>query len=605
MNTKMSKVIAVVLLVLMVALVGCSNNNDEWRVKVLNDKTAETGVIRAATCLFTISNYWVYGTFEPRDRCELPGKLFVAKAAGEEGARHAYYAPAFWGETIKYTMGKTTLYAACKVKAPKQRVAGGQFSLLAPKPGPWEVWCNYDENGALLWYIKTLTNGKWVENKFSAKPSEDGWFEIQITMKASQIQLQVGDEKSQWFTHDAYEQDFMMTFGSAQSIEGGEEVVSNFRSTTFSSVPYPHEGVPIPDGPEDIRPGDNALCYMVNEATPQDPRHTEGDLIQLKDGSLLLVWSYYYAGTGHDGSPARLEGKISKDGGKTWLKPWTVAEAGEGSAGNVMSVSLIYANNGDLLMAYLDKTPEMKSKSMVLVRSKDEGKTWGPRLPITPNNGNRHYANNACFQKLSTGRLVLACREYIGGIRWPYAVYSDDDGKTWKAGKHVPDPELTDFEKRTQNLNEPMIAELADGRLLMTMRSIAGGQFFSYSSDGGETWTKPYLSPLRGTCSPAAIERIPGTDDILAIWTYGFSSRTPLVSAISSDNGKSWKHLKLVEQSQYHSYCYTSITIVDDKVYLTYMHMPHFDSLMRFEVQPGYIDTRLTVLPIKWFYRDI
>jgi len=77
------------------------------------------------------------------------------------------------------------------------------------------------------------------------------------------------------------------------------------------------------------------------------------------------------------------------------------------------------------------------------------------------------------------------------------------------------------------------------------------------------------------------------------------------VSAISSDGGKSWHHLKLVEQSQYHGYCYTSITFAKGKVYLTYMHFPGFGSVQRFEVEPGYTDQRLTVLPIEWFYRDV
>ena len=139
------------------------------------------------------------------------------------------------------------------------------------------------------------------------------------------------------------------------------------------------------------------------------------------------------------------------------------------------------------------------------------------------------------------------------------------------------------------------------------MRSIAGGQFFSRSDDGGETWTKPELSPLRGRCAPATIRRIPGTDDILAIWNYGLAHRSPLVSAISSDNGKTWRHLKLVEQNRYHGYCYTSLTFVGQRAYLTYYHYPGYTARALFESKEQdfhYHDHRLTVLPIKWFYRE-
>ena len=138
----------------------------------------------------------------------------------------------------------------------------------------------------------------------------------------------------------------------------------------------------------------------------------------------------------------------------------------------------------------------------------------------------------------------------------------------------------------------------------MTMRTIAGGQYFAWSTDQGRTWSKPVLSPLRGTCSPAVLRRIPNSNDILAVWTYGYSGRTPLVSAISSDGGRTFEHLKLLEQSEYHGYCYAACTFVGDRVLLAYMHFPMYSSLFRFDVEPGYIDLRFVSLPIGWFYRD-
>ena len=88
------------------------------------------------------------------------------------------------------------------------------------------------------------------------------------------------------------------------------------------------------------------------------------------------------------------------------------------------------------------------AEGMVLRRSKDHGETWGPRIPTTPNTGIQHAANNACLRRLSTGRLLLSCRKYVkemvGTVRWLYCVYSDDDGKTWQTGRHVPDPGLDD-----------------------------------------------------------------------------------------------------------------------------------------------------------------
>lgn len=66
-----------------------------WRIETLNKKTAGTGSVKGYNCLFTIPNYWSYGIFTPQGRCELPGKLFRAKASGERGIQHVYVTPNF------------------------------------------------------------------------------------------------------------------------------------------------------------------------------------------------------------------------------------------------------------------------------------------------------------------------------------------------------------------------------------------------------------------------------------------------------------------------------------------------------------------------------
>ena len=576
-----------------------------WRVETLTFENAGTGQIRDFACLFTIPNYWPYAHFSSHTRCELPGKLFRARASGKKDDGHHYLSPAFWNEVNRYRMVDGRLYIAWRVKAPVQRVDGGRFSYVTPSTGPWKVWCNGADQGKIQWTILLLRDGKQEEERVMVDSPEDGWFDMQLVLDPRRLTLEVNRRSYGPFAHDRYEQPFSMRIGSGQPKQDGAEVVSEYREVFLHTIPYPYEGVPFAEGPEDIRPEDKAVVGFLQQANPQHPRVSEGDLVATPEGNLLAVYGDYYAGKGWDGSPARLMAMRSTDGGRTWGEPWVVADRDEGSAGNVMSASLLWAKNGDLLMVYHDKTPEMASKSMVLRRSTDGGKTWSIRIPVTdPTNKNRQIANNACLTRLSNGRIVLATREYVGGIRWPYVCYSDDDGRTWRSGKHVPDPGLTPEQKRGQNVNEPSLCELADGRLLMTMRSIAGGQYFSWSNDGGESWSRPVLSPLRGTCSPAILRRIPGTEDILAVWTNSYGGRTPLVTAVSSDGGMTWKHLKLLEQSHYHGYCYASCTFVGDRAVFTYMHYPMFKSRIRFEVQPGYMDGRFISLPIKWFYRD-
>ena len=137
----------------------------------------------------------------------------------------------------------------------------------------------------------------------------------------------------------------------------------------------------------------------------------------------------------------------------------------------------------------------------------------------------------------------------------------------------------------------------------MMMRSIAGGNFFSYSEDEGETWSQPYLSPLRGVVAPGYVGTIPSTGDVLAIWCRGLTGRTPLNSAVSRDGGKTWSPVKLLDRSEYHGYGYTSVDYVADRVVITTMRYPLFSSIERFQVQPGYSDMLFVSLPVEWFYR--
>jgi sialidase-1 len=575
--------------------------------RALSAGNAAEGFFPGMNHRFTIANYWDYGSFQPQQCVELPGSLFRARAYGLQ-CREAFLISGQdkWSVGPQlYSLKKEPLYAAWRVRVPAGLLPSGKYSYVHPGRLPWQIWLQRGSSGKPQWHITLMQSGKESERAITTPIPPEGWYEVRLTLKPRALELEINRRQSVRFTHDPYPRDFRMHFGSAQSDPKGGSVVSDFRYIFFDRFPYPYSlEDALPQGPEDIHPEDRAILRTVNPASPSSPRHSEGDVISLEDGRLLLIWSDYFKGEGWDHSAARLSAKTSNDGGRNWSEPWTVVNyEPQGSGGNVMSVSLLRARGGDLLMAYHDQTPRMKAKGMVLRRSTDEGKTWSGREPITPNNGNRHVANNACFRMLRRGRIVLSCREYVGGIRWPYALYSDDDGHSWKAGQHVPPPDLTKEQVRAQNVNEPSIAELPDGGLIMMMRSVAGGHFLSYSSDGGESWTKPYLSPLRGVVSPPCIATIPSTGDLLAVWSYGMTERSPLNTAVSRDAGKTWSPVKLLERSENFGYGYTSVTFLGDRVILTTMQYPLFSSLERFQAVPGYTDLLFLSLPIEWFYR--
>lgn len=108
---------------------------------------------------------------------------------------------------------------------------------------------------------------------------------------------------------------------------------------------------------------------------------------------------------------------------------------------------------------------------------------------------------------------------------------------------------------------------------------------------------------LPGGCSPCTLRRLPGSDDVLAIWTPGHHQRTPLAAAVSGDGGHTWHNAKLLERSLYHGYCYASCTFVGERTVLSYMHYPIVEELRRFHSKPHYHELRFVSLPTTWFTR--
>lgn len=303
---------------------------------------------------------------------------------------------------------------------------------------------------------------------------------------------------------------------------------------------------------------------------PDNPRNSEGDFITLKDGRILFVYTHYTGTSADDHANAYLAGRYSSDKGKTWSKEDTKIIDQEGTM-NVMSVSLLRLQNGDIALFYLKKNSTFDCIPMMRV-SNDEAKTWSdPKPCITDKEGYFVLNNNRVIQ-LENGRLVFAVALHQSpgdvefsnmGRLWSY--YSDDNGKTWKASLEVGNPKKI----ITQ---EPGVIELKNGNILMYSRTTAGYQYFSYSKDKGETWSEVKPGNLKSPCSPATIARIPSTGDLLVVWNDNGvdQNRTPLNIAVSKDDGKTWVNNKILENNPKGSYCYTAIHFTENDVLLGY-----------------------------------
>jgi hypothetical protein len=350
-------------------------------------------------------------------------------------------------------------------------------------------------------------------------------------------------------------------------------------------------------GADDSAPA-SAPAYVILAPGVDNPRNSEGDFIQLRDGRILFIYSHYYGGKGADHDPAYLASRVSSDAGATWSAASEQVIPNEGDQ-NIMSVSLVRLPTGEIAMFYLRKNSPVDLRPVVRF-SVDEAKSWSEPTQIIPDAERGYYVvNNDRVVQLRSGRLVVPAGMHVDNSPTKFAPFaeavcfvSDDNGRHWRRGESV----RVDREVAS-GLQEPGVVELCDGRLLMFCRTDAGAQYFAHSSDAGQTWSQPRPGTLSSPLAPASIERIPGTDDLLAVWNNNSTRayhRTPLTAAISTDDGQSWIHLNNLESDPKGLFCYTAIEFVDDHVLLAYLAggggMPQ-----------GLSTTKISRLPLTWF----
>lgn len=130
-------------------------------------------------------------------------------------------------------------------------------------------------------------------------------------------------------------------------------------------------------------------------------------------------------------------------------------------------------------------------------------------------------------------------------------------------------------------LQETDIVELSGGIIWALMRNDLGFQMEAFSMDGGDSWTPPQPSVFTSPPSPISIKRLQKNNALFVVWNpvpnYNTRSRppylqgrTPLVCAISLDDGKTWAEPMLLEDDQDRGFCYPAIHELNDGVLISY-----------------------------------
>ena len=210
--------------------------------------------------------------------------------------------------------------------------------------------------------------------------------------------------------------------------------------------------------------------------------------------------------------------------------------------------------------------------------SDDECETFGPSRDITPGPG-WYFTNADHILRHSSGRIILPCHAgpiYGKGDHWQaFCLYSDDEGETWRESRVK-----MDLPKR--GAEEPAVIERRDGSLLALLRTSLGKLYRGWSTDAGETWSTPEATELDSPSVATCMKRMPG-GDLLLIWNdtppYAVSipgsglthqPRNPLRSAISQDDGETWRNRRTIADRFGYDNAYPSVTFAGDEALVGY-----------------------------------
>ena len=321
------------------------------------------------------------------------------------------------------------------------------------------------------------------------------------------------------------------------------------------------------------------------------PRGMPGDIVLLKDGSLLMSYT-------ENGS---IIGMKSSDQGRTWGKPFTLVSAPKPPAkGYFAHPSFLRLKNGEILLSYIYSTHPATPYygHNYYRRSADEGKTWTQQFIMTPHPGYVIVHNDRLFT-LSTGRIVAmgeykahdpSSRDHSGYVGISF--FSDDLGHSWQVSKNFVDMYPVEVQ-------EADAVELKDGRVMMFARTYSGYPVRAYSDDQCVTWSKG--EPIKELEMPYAglptVRRLPKTGDLLFIWISERSidkkdpkihRRCALTSAISNDEGKTFIHQRNIVRDPEDDYGYQCIEFLGDDL-----------AVVAFHARDG---LRVARIPTDWFY---
>jgi sialidase-1 len=252
--------------------------------------------------------------------------------------------------------------------------------------------------------------------------------------------------------------------------------------------------------------------FVVGEDPAYNVYHIPGIVVTARGSVLAWCEARKHAAGVSDWDDIRILLRRSTDDGKTWSAPQSIANVEGPKRKNTFSLRMKNVDKNDVtynnpvLIADRDGTVHMlfclEYERAFYQRSDDDGVTWSSPTEITatfdafkPSYDWKVLATGPNHSiQLKSGRLVVPVWLSTGeggNAHRPSVtatIFSDDRGKTWKAGEiAVPNTD------QWINPNETVAIELKNGRVLLNVRSEskAHRRLITTSPDGATQWSTP------------------------------------------------------------------------------------------------------------------
>lgn len=288
-------------------------------------------------------------------------------------------------------------------------------------------------------------------------------------------------------------------------------------------------------------------------------------LLKLNDGSILSAW---FAGTAEGNDDIRIW--YAKKCNDKWSEP-KLLETGKNLPH--WNPVLLLRNDGKIRLFF--KTGKKISHWVTeYCDSFDNGETWSKPEILVKNDcsGGRGPVKNKCIRTSKGLLLAPASTEQNKQLWRCFIDISEDDGNTWHKQNYIVRPKK--LPTGLVNMIQPTLWEDENGIIHSLMRTNKGYIYHSQSKDGGRKWTKAEKTDIPNNNS--GIDCVKATDGNIYLVCNpvgeNWGERSPLVLMQSTNNGKSFSKIAVLEERQGGEFSYPAIISSENKLHITYTY---------------------------------